>query len=251
MKKIISFCLLVVLSAETAYAASVYEKEGNIFYADNGKAAQLTSLGRDGGPVLHPGDEWVYFVRNTPGKWKEEKYYPAKGEVVKNGVLKDELWRINTDGSQARLLFRNEISSVDGPDPNYTIAAVGNIQFSPDGKKVYFETSRWVTSAALYVMNEDGSGVTMLGDGNGTKIILSANTFEGREKSYRGYIVTAQHRYFFYGGSYDWFYLYSPDMKKYIAPLGDDFDFFTETGDIIYTDHSEKKIKRSEKLKNL
>lgn len=251
MKKVIICFVLSILLISNAHAASVYEKGGNIFYVNNGKQLQLTSLERDKDPVLYPKGEWVYFIRGTPGTWKGEKYYPAKDEVVENGILKWELWRIKTDGSQAKLLFRNDKVAIDGPDPDYAVATIGNVQFSPDGDKVYFETPNWVTSAGLHVMNPDGSKEKLLGPGNETRIVLSARVFDDREKSYLGYIVTCQHRYFFYGGSYDWFYLFTPDMEREVAPLGDDFAFFTEVGDIIYTDHSEKTMKRSDKLISL
>jgi hypothetical protein len=228
-------------------AQKVFAKEGNVYYVRNGREVQVTFSGRDEYPMLHPNKEWIYFVRTAPGKWVGEKYYSAKGEVT-DGVLRDELWRVKTDGTGAAMLFRSENAAIDGPDPDYAIASVNNIQFSPNGDKVYFEASQWVTSDALYIMNADGSAIKMLGPGNDTKIVLSARTFEDRESSYEGYIVTAQHRYFFYGGSYDWYYLFTPDMKKEIAPLGDDFAYFTETGEIKYTDKSEMSIERSKKL---
>ena len=248
MNKIIAYFLLSIFFIPNVYAASVYAKDRNIYYANNGAVKQLTSLGRDENPSLHPKGEWIYFIRDTPGTWRREIYYPAKNEVIENGLLKQEIWRVKKDGTGATKLFRSEYSAIDGPNPDYTVAGVWNIQFSPDGDKVYFETAEWVTSAGLHIMKPDGSGEKLLGSGSGTKIILSARTFDDRERSYRGYIVTSQHRYFFYGGSYDWFYLFTPDLKKEIAPLGDDYDYFTEVGDIIYTDHSEKNIKKSEKL---
>lgn len=244
MKKIIACFLLSIFFISNAHAASVYAKDRNIYYADNGAVKQLTSLGRDEDPKLHPKGEWVYFIRSTPGRWEGEKYYPAKGEIVKDGILKYELWRIKINGTGGTMLFRPEHSAVDGPDPDYSTASVNNIQFSPDGDKIYFEASEWVTSEALYVMNADGSGIKMLGDGNDTKIVLSSRTFEDRERGYKGYIVTCQHRYFFFGGSYDWYYLYTPDLKREIAPLGEDFDYFTDVGEMKYTDHSEENIKK-------
>lgn len=252
LRKICVFIVLMsILICTKVYAASVYVKDGNIFYANNEKSLQITSLARDNDPMLHPDGKWVYFIRSSDGKWVGEKYYPHEGAVVKDGLLHDELWRVKTDGTGATMLFRSEHAAIDGPDPDYSVAHINSMQFSPDGDKVYFEASEWVTSDALYVMKADGSDVKMLGPGNETKIILSARTFDDRESDYRGYIVTNQHRYFLYGGSYDWYYLFTPDLQKEIAPLGDDFDYFTEMGDIIYTDNSEKMIKKSEKLKGL
>lgn len=247
MKNLISSILLIVLLCGSAEAASVHVKKGNVFYSSEGDVKQVTSSGRDEYPALSPDGQWIYFVRDVEGKWVGEKFYPPKGAKIKDGILKQELWRVKKDGTGAAMLFRSEHSAIDGPDPDYSVATVGNIQFSPSGDKVYFETSEWVTSAALHVMDADGSQEKMLGPGNDTKIVLSSRTFEDREKSYKGYIVTAQHRYWFYGGSYDWYYLFTPDMKKEVAPLGDDPAYFTEMGDIKYTDHSEEKLKADKK----
>lgn len=245
MKIIVLSGIFAILLAINVQAASVRVTDGNIFYiGDNGNTKQITTSGRDEYPVIHPDGQWIYFVRDVEGKWVGEKFYPPKGTKIKDGLLKQELWRAKKDGTEAAMLFRSEHAAIDGPDPDYAVATVGNIQFSPSGDKVYFETSEWVTSAALHMMNADGTQEAMLGPGNDTKIVLSARTFEDREKSYEGYIVTAQHRYWFYGGSYDWYYLFTPDLKKEIAPLGDDPAYFTDMGEIKYTDGSEKGLSK-------
>jgi len=230
--------------AQKISAGKVFEQNGNIFYEDyTGTSFQLTDKGRDFEPVLHPNGEWVYFVRSFEGEFKGETYYPKDGKVLEDGILKMELWRIDTDGSDGRMLFQNKTAAINHPS-GYAYASLNNIQISPDGSKLYFETARWVTSDALNVMDPNGANIAMLGPGNDTKIVLSARTFEDREKSYEGYIVTAQHRYWFYGGSYDWYYLFTPDLKKEIAPLGYDPAYFTDMGDIKYTDNSEKQLTR-------
>jgi hypothetical protein len=143
------------------------------------------------------------------------------------------------------MLYRAEHASIDGPDPRYGIAHVNNIQFSHSGDKVYFETSEWATSAALHVMNADGTQEKILGDGNQTRIILEAMEIDETHGNLSGYIVTNQHRYCYFGGSYDWYWLLTPDFKD-VGPLGDDFSYFTRMGSIKYTDGSEKDIPPSE-----
>ncbi len=232
MKKLI-ICLSIVFVCANGFAQekSLSVKDGNIFYGQK----QLTDTGRDRGAVLHPNGKWIYFVRTSKGRFVGERFYPVDGQVPKDGILKEELWRINTNGSDEHMLYRNSTAAIDHPS-GYAYALIDNIQLSPDGDKVYFETSRWVTSNALNVMDPDGSNVHMLGPGNNTKIILSARTSDDREQSYKGYIVTSQRRYWFYGGSYDWYYLFTPDLTNEIAPLGDDPAYFTEMGDLRYTD---------------
>jgi len=222
----------------------VFEENRNIFFKNStGTSVQLTNKGRDGEPVLHPNGKWVYFVRSFEGEFKGEVYYPEDGKVPEDGILKMELWRIDTDGNNGKMLYQNKTAAIDHPS-GYAYASLDNIQISPSGDKIYFETAQWVTSNALNVMNPNGSDMKMLGPGNDTKIVLSARAFDDKEKSYEGYIVTAQHRYWFYGGSYDWYYLFTPDLKKEIAPLGYDPAYFTDMGDIKYTDNSEKQLTR-------
>ena len=233
--------LFIAFVSSNVYAASTFVKDRNIYYENNGKTKQLTSLRRDKAPVLNPNGEWVYFIRTTPGKWVGEKYYPVKGEVAKDKLLKEELWRVRVDGVEATMLFHCNYTAIDGPDPDYAVASIHNIQFSPDGDKVYFETPNWVTAFALHVIKADGTGEKILGQGNETKIILSAREIDHKYGSCRGFIVTSQHNYWWFGGSYDWFYLFTPDFKE-VGLLGDDFDYFTGMGDIVYTDHSERSI---------
>jgi len=241
--KMFIVCFLL-FSCVVAEAASVQINDGNIFYENEGTTKQITSSGRDDGAKLHPGGEWIYFIRDVEGKWVGEKYYPPEGLKIKDDILKQELWRVKNDGTGAKMLFRSERAAIDGPDPDYTIATVENIQFSPSGDKVYFETSQWVTSAALHVMNADGTHEKLLGGGNATKIILSTTDYAGEHNKFKGYIVTNQHRYWQFGGSYDWYWLYTPNFKE-VGPLGDDFAYFTQMRDMKYTDQSENEARVS------
>ena len=244
MKRIFCFSIIFLFCCSIGFSQNINigkitEKNGNIFYEDYaGTSIQLTDKGRDFEPILHPNGEWIYFVRSFEGELKNEA---KDGKVPEDVILKMELWRINVDGTDEKMLYQNSKAAIDHPS-RYAYASLDNIQISPNGDKIYFETAQWVTSDALNVMDPDGSNVKMLGPGNDTKIVLSARTFDDGEKSYEGYIVTAQHRYWFYGGSYDWYYLFTPDLKKEIAPLGYDPAYFTDMGDIKYTDGSEKDL---------
>ena len=294
-KMLLTIPLLFIPILGHATAASVYVKEGNVFFEDKGKSSQITSSCRDENATLHPRGEWVYFVRKLYECGKDGKCSPLKGVDIKNGKdyfsvlkwkitrpfvikivkkiqsslnfivkflykqfgwkwlrginfnwlnrdddnLKQELWRVKTNGQDAAMLFLSKESN--GVYQDYQLATIGNIQFSPSGDKVYFETPNWVTSAGLHVMNADGSGEKLLGGGNDTKIILSSSRNDNvKYNNYKGYIVTQQHRYWHFGGSYDWYYLFTPDFQE-VNPLGDDPSYFTDMGELQYTDHSETK----------
>jgi hypothetical protein len=159
---------------------------------------------------LHPGGQWIYFV--------------------KDGVHQEELIRIKKNGSGAKLLFRSVYTVVD-------IATVDNIQFSPSGNQVYFETLNWVVSRALHVMNENGTGEKIMGPGFDTRIIASVSDLY-KDRIRPGYIVVKQHRYWYMGGGYNYYYIFTPQFRE-IGCLGDSFDDFTKNGELKYTDHSE------------
>ncbi len=246
MKTTILFVALLSLICPIAEAASVTVNNGNIVYVNDGNTKQLTSSGRDKGPVLHPKGEWVYFVRGYEGKWVGSKFHPPKGAIIKHDILKEELWRVKKDGTNASMHFRAE-KGRDNFDCDCGIATISNIQFSPSGDKVYFETSDWTTSNGLHVMHADGSHEKLLGGGNGTKIVLVSGAASGKKHNeYRGYIVTSQHRYRLFGGAYDWYFLFTPDFKE-VGPLGDNVAYFTRMGSLKYTDHSEEKFKFANK----
>lgn len=245
----ILFCLvpIILLAGEFQIGESeaiAFEHSGNIFYIDkSGEETQLTSTGRDRDPAIHPNGKWIYFIRTFEGQFVGEKYYPVTNKAISPVVLCEELWCINTDGSNARMLYKSQIDdAISTLDSDYMVATINNIQFSPSGDKVYFEASRWVTSAALHVMKPDGTDEKLLGPGNDTKIVLSTDR---SDQDYSGYIVTNQHRYWLFGGSYDWYWLYDPDWNE-IGPLGPDFEYFTNMSNIKYTDNR-KSVENKDK----
>lgn len=196
--------------------AAVTCDKGNVIYASaDGHRPRLTDSGRDREPALHPGGEWVYFIRSFEGRFDEEKYIPPAGKQAPAGkMLQEELWRVRKTGAEAQMLYRHDIAG-PCPDAEHDIASIDNIQFSPDGKRVYFEATRGATASDLWVMDEDGKNRRALGCANGTRIVQSSTAGD-----YRGFIVTSQHRYFVFGGSYDWYYLFTPGMEKEIGPIG-------------------------------
>lgn len=209
-------------------AASVMCRDGSIHYSDAaGRSIRLTDPGRDRELALHPGGQWVYSVRTYEGVFRDEKYFPPPGKTAPQGtMLQEALSRVSTSGAGARMLCRHDAA---GPSPSadHEVAWISNIQFSPDGARVYFEASRWATSSELHVMDADGSGRRALGPGNGTRIIRSS-----RGDEYRGHIVTRLHRYHAFGGSYDWYYLFTRYIDKDVGPLGESLDVAVAAGDV-------------------
>jgi len=217
------------LNGAAGGVASVRCVQGNIVYTETaGVVAQLTTSGRDSQALLHPDGEWIYFVRSFAGKMVGEKYTPPYGMKVKEGVLCEEIWRIRKDGTKETRLYRQDHGAIPGPDTAYVVGWIIHLQFSPKGDKVFFETPESATCAGLRVMNADGSRERLLGEGSETRIILS-----DRSERFSGYIVTSQHRYYPSRGSYDLFFLFTPDLKE-IAPIGPDLKSFTENEGVKY-----------------
>ncbi|MEY2579760.1 MAG: hypothetical protein QOI49_2584 [Verrucomicrobiota bacterium] len=201
--------LIVCFSAVTsAFSQSVSVKEGNILFTDKaGQTTALTSGGRDSGPVLALDGKWVAFVRKVDGK----KIATGSEEVDPT-----ELWQVRTDGKEPSLLVKCRAAE----KPESVIAGFENLQFSTNGKLLYFVTSAWATSGAVHVVDTTNRKDRYLFPGNDLKIVTS-----GEDKDC---LLVQQHKYFVGGGSYDWFWLLRPDGKE-VGPVGEDTETFEAT----------------------
>ncbi|MEY2512512.1 MAG: hypothetical protein QOE26_3275 [Verrucomicrobiota bacterium] len=201
--------LIVCFSAVTsAFSQSVSVKEGNILFTDKaGQTTALTSGGRDSGPVLALDGKWVAFVRKVDGK----KIATGSEEVDPT-----ELWQVRTDGKEPSLLVKCRAAE----KPESVIAGFENLQFSTNGKLLYFVTSAWATSGAVHVVDTTNRKDRYLFPGNDLKIVTSGE--------YKDCLLVQQHKYFVGGGSYDWFWLLRPDGKE-VGPVGEDTETFEAT----------------------
>jgi hypothetical protein len=202
--------LLVFLFAfaTPAFAQSVSVEQGNIQFTDKaGKTLALTSSGRDSNPVLAPDRKWVAFVRQVDGK----KIATGSDEIDPS-----ELWQVRTDGKEPNLLAKCRESG----KPESLIAAFENLQFSTDGKLLYFVSPAWATSGAVHVVDTTNRKERYLFPGNDLKLVTAGE--------YKDCLLVQQHRYFVGGGSYDWFWLLRPDGKE-VGPVGEDTQNFEAT----------------------
>jgi hypothetical protein len=205
--------LWLILSAATlalpAVAQTVSVKEGNIQFTDkSGQTTALTSSGRDSEPVLAPDGKWVVFVRKVDGK------KISTGSV--DEMEPTELWQVRTDGKEATLLVKCRESE----KPESVIAAFENLQFSTNGKLVYFYTPAWATSGAIHVVDTTNRKERFAFPGNDFKVV--------RAGEFRDCVLVQQHRYFVGGGSYDWYWLMRPDGKEE-GPVGETTENFEAT----------------------
>jgi hypothetical protein len=205
MRLLLVLCFSAVTSA---LAQSVSVKDGNIQFTDKaGQTTAITSGGRDSGPLLAPDGKWVAFVRKVDGK----KIATGSDEVDPT-----ELWQVRTDGKEASLLVKFRAAE----KPESVIAAFESLQFSTNGKLLYFATPAWATSGAVHVVDTTNRKERYLFPGNNLKIVTSGE--------YKDCLLVQQHKYFVGGGSYDWFWLLRPDGKE-VGPVGEDTENFETT----------------------
>jgi hypothetical protein len=203
------FLILVCLAVSvSAFPQTVSVKNGNVQFTDkSGKTTALTSSGRDSGPVLAPDGKWVAFVRKVNGK----KIATGSDEVDPT-----ELWQVRVDGKEPSLLLRCR----DAEKPESLIGGFDNLQFSADGKLLYFVTPAWATSGAVHVVDTTNGKERYVFPGNDLKIVKSGE--------YKDCLLVQQHRYFVGSGSYDWYWLLRPDGKE-VGPVGEDTSNFEAT----------------------
>jgi dipeptidyl aminopeptidase/acylaminoacyl peptidase len=187
-------CLVISLAvfSAPAKAQSVLARDGNLFIKNKlGQTKKLTTSGRDSQPSLSPDGRRIAFVRGTPGQTVQTSLGKAEA---------NELWLIDSDGEQPGRL----VSAKEDNEPKNTLADLSSPQFSPDGHRVYFLSSAWVTSLAVHVVDIQSKVERFISPGSTIDVI--------QKGKYRGYLIVQMHKYFFgkRRGSYDHFWLLTP-----------------------------------------
>src|SRR4051794_39646981 len=110
--------LLALLAVPILRGQTVTASGGDVFLTSKeGRQVQLTSTGKDSGPLLSPDGRWVVFVRAAEGK---------KIETGSDSNSPSELWQIRADGKERTLLVRSRASE----DMQHLIAEFGTLKFS-------------------------------------------------------------------------------------------------------------------------
>jgi hypothetical protein len=191
-----------------AFGQTVSVKDGDIQFTDkSGKTTALTSSGRDSDPILAPDGKWIAFVRKVEGR----KIATGSEEMEPT-----ELWQIRVDGKEPSMLVRCR----DSEKMESVIGGFETLQFSTDGKLLYFVTPAWATSGAVHVVDTTKRKERYLFPGNNLKVVPVGE--------YKDCLLVQQHRYFVGSGSYDWFWLLRPDGKE-VGPVGEDTSNFDGT----------------------
>lgn len=190
------------LFATPALAQSVTVRDGNVAYRAAAGAAprQLTRTGLDRDAVLSPDGRTIAFIRGTPG----DSVWVGAGPEEATA-----LWTMRVDGSGARLRVAGRAAEV----ARDMLAALQAPRFSPDGRRIYFLSAAWATSGAVHVLDVATGRERFLVAGNSLDVVPSGE--------YAGFLVVSQHRYLPAGGSYDAYWLFTPDGEE-ARSIGED-----------------------------
>jgi hypothetical protein len=109
-------------------------------------------------------------------------------------------------GENENRIFTSLLTNQPSNSPQNNLTDFSNIELSPDGNIIYFQTSAWATSDAIHSINLKTKKVTYITNGDLDCIILGGE--------YQGDLVVQQHRYFVQGGGYDFLWLFNPNGKE-------------------------------------
>ena len=193
-------------AAMAAAPPRVFSDTGNIFVERDGAKTQLTRTEQDVEPVLSPNGKVVVFTRQGRGHTPTDDI----DQTCETAPRPDELRQINIDGTNDTLLLRGRKG-----DPQQQLCAFRNKQFSSNGERLYFLSPGWATSGALHVYDMRTHDEHFVLPANDLLVLNFC-----RDK-YKDDLVVQSHRYFLFGGSYDWYWLYDPTGKKELGPLGE------------------------------
>ena len=200
--------MLVALLPEATAVASpqmrVFAESGNIVLERGAARTRLTSSGRDSDPVLSPTRTFVVFTRQTN---PSRDYSPGEGCETAAG---DELRRIGVDGSGESVLLRGRIGT-----PKSQLCVFSDKQFNSDGQRLYFLTRGWALEEALHVYS---FRTHVSGFVRAASDVMVLRSCQGR---YKDALVLLEHRYFVFGGSYDWYWVYDATGTRELGPLGE------------------------------
>lgn len=191
MQKILMFFILLFSTHVTLlYAQDLQKKELKIRELIKGE--KLTDI------MESPDGKWVAFVKQSSYTVPSDCFY-----FFSKGDHANEIWIVNTISMTKKVLVSPHFSCGKVSE---VILDPHNLQFSPDSKTLYFETSAWVVSGAIHAVDVDGKNLRFVTDGGRYHVIQNGPN--------KGNLIVNQHRYHDAGGSYDWDWLYTPTGKQ-------------------------------------
>ena len=189
--------IVLVLLTFLAFAAPALAQQGEVgrLLLQNGQVFLLRPLTRSGSEsdaVLAPGGKAAYFVRSATDTEPPDRFDCAANEIM----------AVDTTGAAPRVLLTFKGSD----EPERNLRGFGGLTLSPDGRTLYFNTTAWATSGALHALD--------LVTGKERFITSSNGFFVATRQPYAGNLVVVKHKYHPTSGSYDHWWLVTPDGKE-------------------------------------
>lgn len=202
----LAFMLILTMlcsACEAQESDKVVEKDGNIILIlKNGESKVLTSNSTDSSPCLSADKSQVVFIREfTSSVSNSESGNPNETQIIlmaidsnKETILVQGC-KSDGKGSSPTDYYNSEKYPFDG------LCSLMNPLFSPDGKRVYFESTAWVVSNAVHYFDLEKHKIFFFQPGSLNLIQPDGNVSMN---------ISSTHKH---GGRYwqDW--LYSPEGK--------------------------------------
>ncbi len=182
--------LLLNLNSKAQSITKTYLKNGNVYAQyDNADTRQITTKGIDSQPVLSNDKKFVIYLR-TIKNTKE----PEEGEefIEETRIVKYDfstsIEKILVQGCKSDGTGSSTLSYADSDQyPFSGICNITNIQLSPDGHRVYFQTSAWTVSNAIHYCFIPNGKIAFFSSGNlkgidndGNLVISSTGIEQGK-----------------------------------------------------------------------
>ena len=203
MKWIIAVLMIGVCAFAAEALPKVSVKSGSIlFHPLHAKPYFVTHTGHDHDPTLSSDGKWIAFVRDIPSK--KDTLSPSSAMVSE---VANELWVITTEGKNARRLVTY------GKNQAYSISMIHHPQFFPNNQDIAFEAALAVVEGGIYRVNRITHQLHLITTGNSLEVVPVGK--------YKNHLIVQRHKYFLAGGSYDWYWLISPQGKE-MDPIGEE-----------------------------
>jgi hypothetical protein len=208
--------MAAVLTTGADAAPVVSADRGEIVLTDGGKRVVLTHGHVDHDAVLSPDARTILFTR---GALAEDETSCSSAVAGKQALM-----RVDVTSGRVTTLA----TARSGTKSETQLCNFLDKQFSSDGKRLYFSTPGWVTSGALWMHDVFHHTTSYLLPSNGFQVLANCTAEDYRDK-----LAVSQHRYFAFGGSFDWYWLFDARGVKQIGPIGETLDMAADTCGIV------------------
>jgi hypothetical protein len=174
---LVSLCLITSL-ARSQEVTKTYIKQGNIYIQyDNADSRQITFKSTDSLTMLSNDKKYVIFIRTikNPKEPEEGVVYIEESKIVQY-TFATSTEKILVQGCKSDGNGSSTISYADSDQyPFSGLCNITNVQLSPDGQRVYFETDAWTTSHAIHYCVVPTGKIALFGSGSLNEILQNGD----------------------------------------------------------------------------